>query len=57
MARGEGGSDEETFLGFVWMENLRCWSGLTAHLYFLAKPLEVLLANDEIFHFRGFNQL
>jgi len=41
MTRGEGGSDEETFLGFVWMENLRTWSGLIVHLYFAAEPLKV----------------
>jgi hypothetical protein len=43
MIRGEGGSDEATFLGFVWMENLRTWSGLIVHLYFSAQPLKVRL--------------
>lgn len=43
MTRGEGGSDEATFLGFVWMENLRSWSGLIVHLYFAAEPLKVTI--------------
>jgi hypothetical protein len=41
MTRGEGGTDEETFLAFFWMENFRSWSGMIVHHYFKFKPLEV----------------
>jgi hypothetical protein len=40
MTRGEGGTDEETFLAFFWMENFRSWSGMIVHHYFKFKPLE-----------------
>lgn len=43
MTRGEGGTDEETFLAFFWMENFRSWSGMIVHHYFKFKPLEVRL--------------